>query len=370
MLSDVCPPRPPARRPVAPQSTARLMAACVLSAPLLVSSPAHASLDVFACEPEWAALVHELLPTARLHTATHDRQDPHHIEARPSLIAALRRAELAVCTGAALESGWLPMLQQRAGNPRVQEGEPGLFLAAHQVQLLDPHAGFVSPFDGDIHPEGNPHLHLDPERLPIVAQALAHRLAQLAPADTEHIRQRHHQWQADWRRHLQRWQAVAAPLRGMPVVIQHNTFSYLWRWAGIRPVADLEPRPGLPPTPGHLRRVLGLTRQQEPQAIITAHYQDPRPAHWLSAQLPGQPPVLQLPATVSPAGKGEVPTLAALFDTLLHQLRRVHDRHNGTATAPSADDAHPAEHSPRRNADTGNTPAVVRAIPPYRQPER
>lgn len=297
---------------------------------LLPGAPAHAALNVFACEPEWAALVRELLPEARIHTATHDRQDPHHIEARPSLIAALRRADLAVCAGAALESGWLPMLQQRSGNPRVQDGEAGLFLAAPHVTLIDPHEGFISPFDGDVHPEGNPHLHLDPERLPVVARALAERLARLAPGEADGIRQRHRQWQQDWHGHLQRWRHEAAALRGMPIVIQHDTFTYLWRWAGIRPVADLEPRPGLPPTPGHLRQVLAITRQQAPQAIITARYQDTQPARWLSTQLPQHPPVLHLPATVSQLD-GNVPTLPLLFDTILQRLRAVHDARAGAA---------------------------------------
>jgi zinc/manganese transport system substrate-binding protein len=123
-----------------------------------ISAPASA-FTVFACEPEWAALTRVLMPGATIHTATHSRQDPHHIEARPALIAQLRSADLAVCTGASLEVGWLPALQQRAGNAKVQDGAQGMFYAASQVELIDAQPGAAgNPFAGDIHAEGNPHV--------------------------------------------------------------------------------------------------------------------------------------------------------------------------------------------------------------------
>ncbi|MFN5701189.1 MAG: metal ABC transporter solute-binding protein, Zn/Mn family, partial [Betaproteobacteria bacterium] len=118
--------------------------------------------QVFTCEPEWAALVLELMPQAQVFWATTALQDPHHIEARPALIAQLRKADLAVCTGAGIEEGWLPALQQRAANPKVQDGALGMFYAAQTVSLIDPRAATLNPFAGDIHPGGNPHLHADP----------------------------------------------------------------------------------------------------------------------------------------------------------------------------------------------------------------
>ena len=157
-----------------------LALALALAAALPAAARAEA-LQVFACEPEWAALVKALAPGAQVTAATHARQDPHYIEARPALISALRRARLAVCTGASLEAGWLPMLQQRAGNAAVRDGQPGMFYAARQVELIDQRdrIGFN---EGDVHPEGNPHLHLDPDRLAQVARALSQRLAQVDPA--------------------------------------------------------------------------------------------------------------------------------------------------------------------------------------------
>ncbi|NDY93981.1 zinc ABC transporter solute-binding protein [Ideonella sp. TBM-1] len=290
------------------------------------AAPAAQAQTVFACGPEWAALTRVLLPEARVHTATHAQQDPHHIEARPALIAQLRAADAAICTGAGLEGGWLPTLQQRAGNPRVQNGAPGLFWAASAVTLLDPRPGAGgNPFAGDIHEEGNPHLHADPRRLPRVARAWAQRLQQLFPEQQAAIGQRLTAWDAQWARRLQAWDARLAPHRGTPVVVQHASLGYLWDWMGWRPVADLEPQPGLSPTPGHLQRLLGELKARPPGLIVLGAHQDPRAARWLAGQLESAtagrgaaPAVRQLPATVPDP---EAPdALGRWFDQLLDAL--------------------------------------------------
>ncbi|NCV32482.1 MAG: zinc ABC transporter substrate-binding protein, partial [Betaproteobacteria bacterium] len=135
----------------------------------LLGSTQAKAITVFACEPEWAALTKALMPEAIVRSATTHLQDPHHIEARPSLIAQLRGADFAICTGAELEAGWLPMLQERAGNPKVQNGQPGMFFAAEHVTLIDPFKGAITPFSGDVHAQGNPHFHTDPQRVKLVA---------------------------------------------------------------------------------------------------------------------------------------------------------------------------------------------------------
>jgi zinc/manganese transport system substrate-binding protein len=291
-------------------SAALLLAACV-------SLPAQA-LTVFACEPEWAALVRVLLPASRVHLATHAGQDPHHIEARPALIAQLRSADLAVCTGAGLEAGWLPVLQQRAGNPRVQDGAPGMFYASDHVTLIDPRPATLNPFAGDVHPEGNPHLHTDPQRLLVVAVALTRQLQTLAGGDAADVARRLAAFESHWQQRLADWQRRVAPLRGKRVAVQHTTFSYLWAWAGLVPAADLEPKPGLAPTPGHLQQVLGTLRPQPPFAVVVASYQDARPARWLAGQLGAAVPVLTLPA--SPVDPLAPQALETWFEQLLQPL--------------------------------------------------
>ncbi|HEX2547544.1 MAG TPA: zinc ABC transporter substrate-binding protein, partial [Ramlibacter sp.] len=296
-----------------PSELRRLLAGLALAA----CAGGAQALTVFACEPEWAALARELAPHAQVRSATHARQDPHHIEARPSLIAALRQADVAICTGAGMEAGWLPTLQQRSGNARVQKGAPGMVFASEHVQLIDPRPP-GTPFEGDVHTEGNPHVQLDPHRMRAVAEVVAQRLQAADPQRQAEIRQRWSAWDADWRKRIAQWEQRAVPLRGMRVAAQHSTFAYLWRWLGMTQVADLEPKPGMPPTPGHLQRILEQTRASPPRAVVVSAYQDPRSAQWLGQQLGAGVAVLQLPSTVTE--DGATTTLAGFYDHLIERL--------------------------------------------------
>lgn len=293
----------------------RPAALALVAAAGLFAAPAQA-LSVFTCEPEWAALVRALAPDAQVVSATHERQDPHHIEARPALIGALRRADLAVCTGAGLEAGWLPLLLSRASHPEIRTARPELFYAASAVDLIDKAQPSAFSLD-DVHAEGNPHLQLDPHRLRAVAAALAKRLAERDPAHATRYAENHRRWDQAWAARVQDWERRAASLRGRAVVAQHSTWAYLWRWLGMRQVADLEPRPGSAPTPAHLRDLLQRLRQQ-PALVVHALYQDPQPAQWLVAQLPALGRPLALASTV--ASEGQAATLEGWYEQLLQQL--------------------------------------------------
>lgn len=289
-----------------------------------VCAPASA-FTVFACEPEWAVLTRVLMPDATVHTATHSRQDPHHIEARPALIAQLRSADLAVCTGASLESGWLPALQQRAGNAKVQDGAQGMFYAASQVELIDAQPGAGgNPFAGDIHAEGNPHVHADPRNLVKISSRLAERLQTLVPAEAQQIRQRQSQFETAWSQRIGEWEKRAAPLRGQMVAAQHTAFGYLWKWLGLKQIADLEPKPGMAPTPGHLQGLLSILQAQPPLAIVTAGYQDQRAGRWLVSQLDSKVPLISLPATVDDERTPDA--LAQWYEQLINSLMKAKTR--------------------------------------------
>ncbi|MBT00817.1 MAG: ABC transporter substrate-binding protein [Oceanospirillaceae bacterium] len=285
---------------------------------LLILSQQAAALSVFTCEPEWAGLARQLAPGAEVFSATHAHQDPHYIEARPSLISRLRSADLAICSGAGLEAGWLPALQQRSANPAVQTDMPGMLFAADHTDTIDQleSAGFGA---GHVHPEGNPHLHLDPERLALVAQAISERLIELDPDSAETYRSAHQQWAENWTESMARWRSKASTLRGTRILAQHTTFDYLWRWLGIEVVADLEPKPGVPPTASHLASLITTVESSEPMAIVHAWYQSPQSAQWLG-QKTGTP-VLALPSTLSSEEGLETPT--HLFDRILAQLLEV-----------------------------------------------
>lgn len=257
------------------------------------------AFSVFVCEPEWGALTKALYPKAQVFSATTHLQDPHHIEARPSLIARLRQADLAVCTGASLEVGWLPMLQARSGNAKVQDGQPGMFYAASFVKLIGQYEGVVTPFSGDVHREGNPHFHTDPRRLLQVAAALRDRLVQLNPAEASSISEQYARFSKTLSERIPAWEAKASRLKRKSVVTQHASFGYTWDWLGIKLLGDLEPKPGMPPTPSHLARLRNQINTSPVRVIVIAQHHDKRPAQWLTQQdTTGKARLIILPGTV------------------------------------------------------------------------
>ncbi len=289
---------------------------CLAGALLLSHSPAQATLNVFACEPEWAALADELGGDAvSVYSATTALQDPHQIQARPSLIAQIRRADLLVCTGADLEAGWLPLLLRQGGNSKLLAGKPGHFMASASVRMLEA-ATQLDRADGDVHAHGNPHIQTDPRNIAQVAQALAQRLAQLDPGRAAVYTERQQAFATRWQAAIQRWEQQAAPLRGVPVVVQHKSWAYLQDWLGLIEVATLEPKPGLPPSSAHLAGVLSRLQQQPARMVLRAAYQDGRSSAWLQQQT-GIPSV-ELPFTVG--GNAAATDLFSLFDDTLARL--------------------------------------------------
>jgi zinc/manganese transport system substrate-binding protein len=296
---------------------------------MLSAVPAQAARKVFTCEPEWAALVQELGGAqVTVASATTALQDPHHIEARPSLIAKTRQADLLVCTGAGLEAGWLPPLLRTAGNPKVQPGQPGYFEAASAAALLEARAR-ADRAEGDVHPEGNPHLHLDARNIARVAEQLAARLKLIDPGNAAHYAARHADFARRWQTALTRWEREAASLKGMPVVYHHRSWVYLAHWLGLKEVSVLEPKPGLPPTAAHLTKLLTHLREaglhknsqsnaQPARAILRSAYEDGRADAWLSER--AQIPALVLPYTVGAEGADD---LFKLFDITIARLKEV-----------------------------------------------
>jgi len=285
---------------------------------LLVWLPlsAHAALNIFTCEPEWGALAREIGGDAvKVYTATTAMQDPHRIEARPSLIAQTRRAHLVVCTGAELEVGWLPLLLRESGNAAVQPGRPGYFEATRYVTLMDKPA-LLDRSQGDVHAAGNPHIQTDPRNIARVGAALAQRLAEIDPANAAGYQARWKAFSARWETAIARWQQQGAPLKGMPVAVQHKSFSYLINWLGLREVATLEPKPGVEPSLGYLADVAARLKASPAKMVLRAAYQSPRASAWL-AQRAGIPAVA-LPFTVGGAPAAD--DLFGLFNVTLAEL--------------------------------------------------
>lgn len=283
---------------------------------MLLSPTAHAALNVFACEPEWAALTQQLAgDRADIYTATTALQDPHHIEARPSLIARARRADLVVCTGAELETAWLPVVLRESGNARVQPGGAGYFEAASVVHMLEVPTR-LDRGEGDVHAQGNPHIQTDPRNFLPVANALAQQLVQLDPTHATEYRQRLASFTQQWRAALAKWEKQAAPLKGVTVVVQHKGFPYLSAWLGLQEVATLEPKPGMEPGAAHLMQVLGTLQRHPARMVLRAAYQDARPSQWIAER--AHIAAVELPYTVG--GSAAAQDLYGLFDDTIARL--------------------------------------------------
>jgi zinc/manganese transport system substrate-binding protein len=292
--------------------TFTLLLLCALAAPR-----AHA-LAVFACEPEWGSLLHELAGDAiQVDVGTSALQDVHVIEAKPSLIAKVRRADLIVCTGAELEVGWLPQLIRQSGNSKVASG-PGYFLASDQITTLEKPAK-LDRSEGDIHPGGNPHFQMDPYRMLAIAKALDARLAELDPTKAATYKQRLDDFSTRWQTAIKGWEAKAAPLKGRKVVVHHWSWIYLLTWLNMEQIGALEPKPGVPPTSSHLAGLVDLAKASNALAIISAAYQDPKPGQWLSERT-GVPAVI-LPFTVG--GDDRSKDLFGLYDSTIDKLLAV-----------------------------------------------
>jgi zinc/manganese transport system substrate-binding protein len=285
---------------------------------LVACSAANAALNVFACVPEWASLASELGgDKVSVYQASNALQDPHRIEARPSLVARMRSADLAICTGAELEIGWLPVLMQTAGNSKVQPGKPGFIAAADLVEKLEVPTR-LDRADGDIHPAGNPHIQLDPHNVAKVAQAVTERLEQLDSSNASYYEARGRDFQSRWQQAIARWEKDAAGLRGAKVVCHHKSATYLLRWLGMVEVMNVEPKPGIPPSAGHLAELLGRLKAEPADLITRSMYNDPKATQWL-AERTGIP-LVALPYTVG--GTPEAKDLFSLFDDSIARLKK------------------------------------------------
>jgi len=288
----------------------------LLIALLFLSTTSHAALNVFACEPEWAALTQLLAgDKANIYTATGALQDPHRVEARPSLIAKARRANLLVCTGAELETGWLPVILRESGNSAIQPGSPGAFEAARFVTMLEVPTR-LDRSDGDVHAQGNPHIQTDARNFLAVADALSKRLTQLDPANAAYYQQQLATFNGQWRAAIARWEKQAAPLKGVSIVAQHRGFPYLNNWLGLKQVAELEPKPGMEPSAAYLGQVLGQLQQHPAKMVLRAAYQDGRPSDWIAER--AHIKAVALPYTVG--GTAQAIDLFGLFDDTLTRL--------------------------------------------------
>lgn len=256
-------------------------------------SMASDKLNVFACEAEWAALSHAIGgDTLKIYTATTAYQDAHRVQARPSLIAKARKADVLICSGAELEIGWLPLLLKKSGNAKIQQNASGYFMATDHVELM----GKVDKADrsmGDIHMQGNPHIHFAPSLMAKVAVAFSEKLSTLAPEYTELFTKNTQAFVAQLEEAELSWQPLKEKLSGKKLVSYHKDWVYFTHWLNIEELATLEPKPGITPSTKHLSTLKVLMAETPADFIIYNTFQNIKPAQWLSKRT--GIPIVKLP---------------------------------------------------------------------------
>ncbi len=258
------------------------------------------ALDVVATSPSMGALVRAVAPSAQLTVLAGPDRDLHMLQAKPTMIRALRSADLLVAVGAELEMGWLPAASASAANPDILPGREGYFEAAAQVPLLDV-GGPADRAMGDVHPAGNPHVDLDPVRMAQVAGALGARMARLDPGNAASYRANARRFAETVEQRLPQWQAQLAGAPG--AVLYHRDAVYLLERFDVPLLGTIEPVPGVPPSGRDLRELAGKLRGRD-GVIIHAPYHSPKGPRKLGGDLGWPVETLPLSPPVSADGDG------------------------------------------------------------------
>ena len=299
------------------QRSSLITSALAGAALLITVGAAEAALNVVTTTSDLASIVSEVGgDKIAVESLARGYQDPHFVEAKPSFVLKLNKADLLVVVGRDLEIGWLPALINQARNARIQPGADGYFDASLTAKILDLPTGQLTRAMGDVHPLGNPHYWLDPENGRAIAKAVQAKLSQKDPANAPYYAQR----AADFDRRLseaqQRWKSMMAPYKGIKVVTYHRSWANFADAFGIDVIGYVEPKPGIPPTPQHTLDVIQAMRAQGIKLIIVEPYFDSKTPNSIASQTGGS--VLVLPPSV-----GGVPAASdylKLFDTNISLL--------------------------------------------------
>ncbi len=237
-------------------------------------------------------------------------QDPHFVEAKPSFILKLQRADVLIAVGRELEIGWLPPLTQQSRNSKIQPGADGYLDASLNAQILEIPTGQVTRAMGDVHPLGNPHYWMDPENGKRIAKEIADKLSQLRPGDRAYFDQRLSDFTARLDTAEKRWTAQMAPYKGTKVVTYHRSFPNFADRFGLDIVGYVEPRPGIPPTPQHTLDLINEMKRQNVKLVLVEPYFDLKTPNAIGRETGAQ--VLVMPPSVG--GTKEVTDYFKLFD--------------------------------------------------------
>jgi zinc/manganese transport system substrate-binding protein len=285
----------------------------VLGAALLVATPSRAQgkLNVIATTEDLASIAREIGgDRITIESIAKGYQDPHFVEAKPSFILKLQRADLLIVVGRELEIGWLPPLVQQSRNGKIQPGAEGYLDASLTAQILEIPNGNITRAMGDVHPFGNPHYWTDPENGKLIAKAVSEKLVQFRPNDRAVFEQR----LADFISRLdaaeKRWLAMMAPYKGTKMATYHRSFPNFAERFGLDIMGYVEPRPGIPPTPQHTLDLINEMKRQNVKLVLVEPYFDLKTPQAIGRETGAQ--VLVMPPSVG--GVKEVTDYFKLFD--------------------------------------------------------
>src|SRR3954454_17852716 len=290
--------------------------ALMLGAFTVAPSLATAQLRVVATTPDLASLAREIGgDRVNVVALAKPTEDPHFVDAKPSFVVTLNRADALVEGGAELELGWLPPLLENSRNSRIAAGGPGHIVASEGIRLLE----IPTSFDrskGDIHSLGNPHFMIDPVAAKTVARNIANHLGQIDPKNAATYNANLAKFNGRIDAKLAAWQQQLAPYRGAKIVTYHRDFIYLAQRFGLTIVDELEPKPGIAPSPAHLAQVIGEMKRNNAKVILVQPFQNRKTAETVARQTGAQ--VLDTPQ--QPGATGNTASYFDMMDNLVHAL--------------------------------------------------
>lgn len=289
----------------------------LLSALLFFPSSAFAKLNVVTTIPTFAALAQEVgKDQIDVKSIARGDQDPHFLEPKPSYAVLLNRADLVIEDGLELEIGWLPVLLTQARNPKIQPGQKGYLNASEGITVLEIPSGKVSRAEGDVHPLGNPHYWLNPNNGIVIARHIADKLKELDPPHAAEYDSNYQQFEKRMQAKIAEWNKKLKALQGKKIITYHKSFSYFSDWSGIIITDFVEPKPGIPPNPGHLLELIDKIKAEKIPLILSENYYDPKASQQLAEKSGAK--FLIVPTSVD--GDASVKTYEGLFENLVQKL--------------------------------------------------
>ncbi len=301
------------------RSLASFLVLAFVVAASAVPAPAAGKIKVVTATADLASLAQEVGgDRVEVESIARGYQDPHFVEAKPSFLLKLRQADLLIAVGLQLEIGWLPPLINQSGNGRIQVGAPGYLDASEFAEILEKPTGVVTRAQGDVHPFGNPHYWLDPENARRVAKGIADKLAEMRPSDAAYFQQRFESFSQRLTEAEKKWDAEMQPFHGRKVITYHRSWPNFLKHFGLVTTGEIEPRPGIPPTPSHTLELINMMKRENVKIILVEPYFDLKTPNSIAREMGGK--VVVMPPSVG--GEKEITDYFKLFDYDLGLLTR------------------------------------------------